>query len=264
MTSLLRTQVGGLQHRGHMTKTLAVSSALPPAACRAGASTAEKRCDGAHRDRDDPRAEDVGQQRVLEGHTANALAHEVRVRDLERHPDREGEVGEVPVVGSLVSRELDAARRRAVVDARVAEDKHRVHRRPREPHAQERERGEQTARGSDAVTSLVQGEPHGHQARSTGADEDGLTRRARASSARAVRSVSPASKPPTVTHTHTTNTVAPTSEAQRAATDHVAPRATATAAATRPLPYPTITRLAASPEWSGGAVETGGPDARTA
>src|SRR3954454_21634570 len=44
---------------------------LPPAARRAGASTAEKRRDGVHRDRDDPRAEDVGQQRVVEGHTAN-------------------------------------------------------------------------------------------------------------------------------------------------------------------------------------------------
>src|SRR3954467_12395470 len=85
-----------------------------------------------------------------------------------------------------------------------------------------------------------------------------------ASSARAARAVFTASKPAAVTHTHSTNTIAPTSDAQRAATDHDAPTATATAAATRPLPYPTITRLAARPEWSGGAVETGGSDARTA
>src|SRR4051794_39014374 len=82
-------------------------------------SPSEKRGDGAHCDRDDPGPEDVRQERVVQRDAAHALAREVRVRHLERHSDRQREVGEVVVVGRL-SLEVDAALWRRVEEPRVA------------------------------------------------------------------------------------------------------------------------------------------------
>jgi hypothetical protein len=68
--------------------------------------------------------------------------------------------------------------------------------------------------------------------------------------------VAAASTPATVTHTQITNTNAATSQPHSAATDHDAPRLRATATATTPPIAPTITRLATSPERSGGICVT--------
>src|SRR3954470_18170029 len=82
-----------------------------------------------------------------------------------------------------------------------------------------------------------------------------------ASSARAVRAVAAASAPAIVAHTQITKTAAAASSAPSAATDHVAPTPTASAAVITPRTNATTTRFAARPEWSRGlsvTAESGG------
>jgi hypothetical protein len=64
--------------------------------------------------------------------TTNALGREIRVRDLERHPDRQCEVGEVGVVGTLVL-EIDPSIGRRVLEPRVAKRIDGLDRRPDSP-----------------------------------------------------------------------------------------------------------------------------------
>src|SRR4051794_544668 len=202
------------------------------------------RADG---DSDDHRSEDVGEQRVAQRGAADALGGDVGVRDLERHPDRQGEVGEVHVVRGLAM-EVDPALRRAVVVPRVAQEIDGVHRHPGQRDAPDGERGQQAALGRPSVTRLPERE---HTASRLPAPAPSRTASAAAresSSVRAWREVAGASAVAMVDQTQTRNTSAAMSSANSAATDHDAPPTTASAAATAPPAAPTITRRAARPE----------------
>ena len=134
---------------------------------------AEQSGDGADGDREDSGSEDVREQGMVEGNAAQALSGEIGIRNLEGHPDRQSEIREVPVVGHLVM-EVDPAFRRAVVEPRVAKDKHGVHRRPCKRDAPEGERRQKAAPRSAGVACLPERERHRDKARGPGAYEDGF------------------------------------------------------------------------------------------
>jgi hypothetical protein len=71
-----------------------------------GADLEEIRDDIAH-ECDDHGPEEVGDQRVAKRSPPDRLLGEIGVRDLEGHADREGEVGEISVVGPFRVVEVD-------------------------------------------------------------------------------------------------------------------------------------------------------------
>jgi len=93
----------------------------------------------------------------------NLGALQVRIGDLERHPDRQGQVGEVTVTGllGLLLIEIDPADRIEVVELRIAQGEDRVHGKPghRDAHqAQARQLPWAKVRSPDEVAA----DPHLH------------------------------------------------------------------------------------------------------
>ena len=109
----------------------------------------------------------------MQGDPAHASCRQAGVRHLERHPDRQRQVREVAVVGGLAA-EVDAALGLAVVEARVAEGVHRVHRRPRERDAHHGQQRQQAAIRSGRGAGLREREPHHNKAGGARGKQDAL------------------------------------------------------------------------------------------
>ncbi|MPM65739.1 hypothetical protein SDC9_112640 [bioreactor metagenome] len=106
----------------------------------AGSEARGDRGDEVDRRGQDHRAEQVTEQGVAQHRTADRLAGDVGVADLVGHPQGEGQVGEVLVVGVLVLVEVDSSVA-VVVEAGVADGEQDVHQHPGGGDAEHAESG---------------------------------------------------------------------------------------------------------------------------
>jgi hypothetical protein len=107
---------------------------------------------------------------VGEDGAADGLGLDVGVGDLVRHAEGERQVGEVEVV-RLGALEVDAARRRVVVQVGVAQDVGGVHHAPRQDDGEHGEGAQQDLGRAALVGGLGQCETDAHQADQAGAHQ---------------------------------------------------------------------------------------------
>lgn len=84
---------------------------------------------------DDYRAEEIGDESVAQCSTPHGFGGQIGVGHLERHADRKGQVGEVPVVRSSLFIEVDTTIGTPVVDTAISQRKDRVDNAPSEHQA---------------------------------------------------------------------------------------------------------------------------------
>lgn len=109
---------------------------------------------------------------MAQSRTPNRLGGEIGVGDLEGHANREGEISEVPVIGSIGLVEVNSAWFILIVEARVVEREDGVHAEPTKHDADQSDCQEVRLRRTVSTSCSHQGEGDGRQNRDSGYDHE--------------------------------------------------------------------------------------------